>query len=94
MTIHPVDTDDAVPIAPDDTAQDGAPYDTVWTEETDAAEVSPDPVGLEVVMLQDGKIYVVLAVVLVIWFGILYVLYRTDRRIDQLERQLGDDRSE
>lgn len=91
MTIHPVDADDAVPVAPADTAQDAAPYDTVWTET--GAEPSPDPVGLEVFMLEDGKIYVVLAVVLVIWFGIVYLLFRTDRRIDRLERQVEEDRS-
>ena len=39
-------------------------------------------------MGQDGKIYVVLAVVLLIWIGLLTVLFRTDRKIDRLERRL------
>jgi hypothetical protein len=42
----------------------------------------------------DGKIYVVLAVVLLIWFGLLTLLVRTDRKIDRLERRLDADRSD
>ena len=45
-------------------------------------------------MLSSGKIYVVLAVVLIIWVGLLTILFRTDRKIDRLERRLDEDRSE
>ncbi|MEP0546293.1 MAG: CcmD family protein [Rhodothermales bacterium] len=72
----------------DTTASDGvahgsAVYDSVWagTEMPEAA-----PVGLETVMLQQDKLYVVLAVVLIIWFGILFFLFRTDRRLAALEQ--------
>jgi hypothetical protein len=41
-----------------------------------------------------GKIYVVLAVVLLIWFGLVTLLVRTDRKIDRLERRLGETSSE
>jgi CcmD family protein len=62
-----------------------AVYDSVWA----GAEL-PDapPVGLETVMLLDDKIYVVLAVVLVIWFGVLFFLFRTDLRLNRLEKEL------
>ncbi|MFO8099475.1 MAG: hypothetical protein R6T83_07630 [Salinibacter sp.] len=42
-------------------------------------------------MLPDGKIYVVLAVVLIIWAGVVVMVFRTDRRIDRLERDLDQD---
>lgn len=81
MTIHPV------PQQADTTQDQSAPYDTVWG----ATEVPAQPQGdLERVMLSHDKIYVVLAVVLLIWFGIVYFLYRTDRRIRRLERSLDE----
>lgn len=81
MTLHPASPQDA---APDTTA-----YDSVWTSRTEVPTQQPE--GFERVMLADGKIYVVLAVVLIIWFGLLAFLYRTDRKIDQLEREVQDD---
>jgi CcmD family protein len=68
-----------------DTTAGTAVYDSVWA----GAEL-PDapPVGLETVMLLDDKIYVVLAVVLVIWFGVLFFLFRTDLRLNRLEKEL------
>jgi len=65
---------------PDSTAA----YDSTWTEQP--ATQTPD--ALEQIMLPSGKIYVVLAVVLLIWFGLLAMLVRTDRKIDRLERRL------
>ena len=66
-------------------AEGSAVYDSVWagTEIPDAP-----PVGLETVMLQQDKLYVVLAVVLIIWFGVLFFLFRTDRRLARLEKDL------
>jgi hypothetical protein len=45
-------------------------------------------------MGQDGKIYVVLAVVLLIWIGVVALLFRTDRRIERLERRVDRSISE
>ncbi len=44
--------------------------------------------GVERVMLAQDKLPVVLAVVLVIWAGILILLARADRRLARIERQL------
>ena len=60
-------------------------YDTIW-----AKSASQAPVGLESVFLAEDKLYVVLAVVLIIWFGLIFFLYRTDRRIDRLERSVEE----
>jgi CcmD family protein len=46
--------------------------------------------GVERVMLAEDKLPVVLAVVLVVWLGVLLLLFRTDRRLARLERQLDD----
>ncbi len=59
------------------------PSDSVFTE---VPEAPPTP--LESVMLSHDRIYVVLAVVLIIWFGVLYFLFRTDRKIDRLTEKL------
>ncbi len=64
------------------TPQTVAP-DSVFTE---VPEAPPTP--LESVMLSHDRIYVVLAVVLVIWLGVLYFLFRTDRKIDRLTEKL------
>ncbi|MEM9663432.1 MAG: CcmD family protein [Bacteroidota bacterium] len=71
---------------PADTTTASTPYDSVWagTEEVPVKE----PVGLERVMLQQDKIYVVLGVVLLIWIGLAYLLLRNDRRLKRLEEQL------
>lgn len=86
MTIHPVPPQDA---SADSTASTA--YDTVWSARTEIPSKQPE--GFERVMLADGKIYVVLAVVLIIWFGLLAFLFRTDRKIDRLEREVYDDLS-
>ncbi len=89
MTIHPL-PDDGPALRPQQARPDTASaYDSTWTEQPAAQQ--PDP--LEQVMLTDGKIYVVLAVVLLIWIGVVTLLVRTDRKIDRLERRLEADRS-
>ena len=85
MTIHPLPSPDAtarslVQERPDTTSA----YDSTWTEQP----ASQAPEGLDRIMGVDGKIYVVLAVVLIIWFGLVALLVRTDRKIDRLERDL------
>lgn len=47
--------------------------------------------GIERPMLAEDKLPVVLAVVLVVWFGVLFLLFRTDRRLARLERRLDAD---
>lgn len=44
--------------------------------------------GIERVMLADDKLPVVLAVVLIVWLGIAFLLLRTERRLARVERQL------
>ena len=53
-------------------------------------QLAPDapPTPLERVMLQQDKLYVVTAVVLIIWLGVLALLYANDRRIRRLEQEL------
>jgi CcmD family protein len=46
------------------------------------------PQGIERAMLAEDKLPVVLAVVLVIWLGLLLLLFRTDRRLARIERDL------
>lgn len=95
MTIHalaPLPQQAAV-----DTAATGehTAYDSVWANGKAAnatAETMPvqEQSALESVMLSHEKIYVVLAVVLIIWLGLAFLIFRTDRRLDRLEKQLDD----
>ena len=55
--------------------------------DADAAQQAPQ--GIERVMLASDKLPVVLVVVLIIWFGLLFLLFRTDRRITKIERELN-----
>jgi len=58
-------------------------YDSAWA----STEIpSKEAQGFEQLMVGGGKIYVVLAVVLIIWIGLLAFLFSTDRRIRSLER--------
>ena len=69
-------------IAPGDT--------TIALLDTAAAQTlqSRPPEGIERTMLAEDRLPVVLAVVLVIWFGILLLLVRTERRLARIERAL------
>jgi hypothetical protein len=53
---------------------------------------APQSSELESVMLSEDKLFVVLAVVLVIWFGIVIMLFRNDRKISALEERIADKR--
>ena len=69
-------------------AQDaGTAYDSTW-----ATSQIPEmgPVGSEKFMLAEDKLFVVLAVVLVIWAGIAYYLFRTDRQLVALEQAMAE----
>ena len=45
-------------------------------------------------MRETGKIYVVVAVLLVIFSGIVYYLIRLDKKVSSLERQIKDSSDE
>ncbi len=62
-------------------------FDSIWAG---ANVPTQPPTYLEQIMLSHDKLYVVLAVVLIIWFGVAFFLYRTDRRLSSLERRMGD----
>ncbi len=66
-------------------------FDSIWTGSNIPTQ---PPSGLERVMLSDDKILVVLGVVLIIWFGIMALILRNDRRIGQLETELENHRSD
>lgn len=68
-----------------DSAAFSTPYDSLWGAQD--VPVAP-PTPLESLMLSDDKLFVVLAVVLIIWLGIVLLLLRTDRKLRRLERNL------
>ncbi len=70
-----------------DTTGIATPYDTLWAT---AAVPTKPPQGIERVMLAEDKLYVVLAVVLIIWFGLILFIFRTDRKLNRLERTLQE----
>ncbi len=87
MTIHPLYPGQDVPApqqtSPSQEGGDATAYDSVWSQ----TEMPPhQQSALERVMLAQDKLYVVLAVVLIIWIGLAYFLLRTDRKLDRLER--------
>ena len=63
---------------------------TVAVLDADAAQAVTEqrPEGLERVMLAEDKLPVVLAVVLIVWAGVLLLLFRNDRRLARIEREL------
>ena len=83
MTISPI-LQDILQEAPQDAT---TAYDSTW-----ATEQIPEmgPVGSEKFMLVEDKLFVVLAVVLIIWAGIAYYLFRTDRQLVALEKSLAE----
>lgn len=74
-------------VAPDTTATTSTAYDGLWgTPDGPVQAVS----GLDQVMLSEDKLFVVLAVALLIWFGLVFFVFRTDRKLDRLERSLDE----
>jgi CcmD family protein len=104
MTVHPVRSVHGLSTHPQQRPDSTAPpsaepqqrgsgdaataYDSTWTETRD--EVPAASSGFEQTMVSGGKIYVVLAVVLIIWFGLVVFLFRTDRKIARLERRIDE----
>jgi hypothetical protein len=66
---------------------------TIAVLDPDAAQALAEqpPRGVERAMLAEDKLPVVLAVVLIVWAGILLLMVRTERRLARLERALGRD---
>ena len=91
MTVHP-----ASQTASDSAqASQSTAYDSTWAGGSASTEVpTQQPDAFERVMLSHEKIYVVLAVVLLVWLGLVLLLFRTDRRLRRLERTLETDSSE
>ena len=74
-------------VAPDTTETASMAYDSIWdTPDGPVQAVS----GLDQVMLSEDKLFVVLAVALLIWFGLVFFVFRTDRKLDRLERSLDE----
>lgn len=76
MTIRPLQDQSAT-----------SPYDSVWAQSEVPVEQAQ---GIEKVMLAEDKLYVVLAVVLIIWIGLIFMIARTDRKISRLERKVDE----
>jgi len=81
--------DVASSVQPDSTADNAVhtAYDSLWAGNGIPTQA---PSGLEQVMLSDEKIFVVLAVVLIIWFGIILLIMRTDRHLKSVERSVEE----
>jgi CcmD family protein len=75
--------------APADTT--GPAFDTTWAT---TRQAEPSTSRFEETMVSGNKIYVVLAVVLIIWFGLVLLLFRTDRRLSRLEQQVDANESD
>ncbi len=72
-------------VAPD-TTQTTA-FDSIWAN----PEVPVETLNaLDQLMLSQDKLFVVLAVVLIIWFGLVFFVFRTDRKLHRLERTLEE----
>ena len=72
-------------VAPDTTQ--ATAYDSVWTN----PDVPVQTVSwLDQLMLSQDKLFVVLAVALIIWFGLVFFIFRTDRKLHRLERTLEE----
>jgi len=100
MRIHPVHSVHGLSTLPQreeredaaaDTSDTEAAYDSTWAT---TQEVAPTTSRFEETMVAGDKIYVVLAVVLIIWFGLVLLLFRTDRRIARLEKQVESNESD
>ena len=67
-------------------SDDASAYDTLWTNGATEAYSST----LEQIMLAQDKLYVVLAVVLIIWIGFIVLVLRTDKKLGALERTVEE----
>ncbi len=79
-------------VAPD-TTQTTA-FDSIWANPEVPVEtlnaLDQLMLSLDQLMLSQDKLFVVLAVVLISWFGLVFFVFRTDRKLDRLERTLEE----
>ena len=68
------------------TPEGSTAYDSLWA----AGEAVQHSTTLERIMLADDKIFVVLAVVLIIWIGLVLFVLRTDKKLGALERAIDE----
>ena len=62
-------------------------YDSLWA----GGDIPTQTLtGMEQVMLSNDKLYVVLAVVLIIWIGIVILLLRNDARLKSVDRTMEE----
>ncbi len=62
-------------------------FDTIWAN----SDFPTAPLSqFDQIMLSEDKIFVVLAVLTIIWIGLILLTWRTDRHLDGLERRLDD----
>ena len=64
------------------------PDTTIALLDTTAAQVADAPRGIETFMLAQDKLPVVAAVMLVVWVGIVLLLFTTERRLARIESAL------
>lgn len=87
MTFSPIHIQEAQE-APEETA---TAYDSTWAT---AQIPEQGPIGSEKFMLAEDKLFVVLAVVLIIWAGLAYYLFKTNRKILEMEQAIAERTSE
>lgn len=74
--------------APADTTQSSTTgFDSLWATPDGPVQAAN---ALDRFMLAQDKLYTVLLVVLAIWFGVVYFIFRTDRKLSKLERSLDE----
>lgn len=76
-----------VPQVVPDTTQTATAYDSVWAH-TEAPVQTLS--SLDQFMLSHDKLFVVMTVVLIIWFGLVFFVFRTDRKLTHLERMMDE----
>ena len=92
MTIHVLQPAGQDASADTTSAAPSTAYDSVWAGASASTQQPPaqSDDALEQTMLSHDKLYVVLAVVLLVWLGIAFLIFRTDRRLSRIEERLDD----
>lgn len=69
-----------------------AQADTTRTQQQSSEKTVALPVEMADKMRAEGKIYVVVAVILVVLSGLIFYLFTLDRKLSKLEKQLQEKR--
>ncbi len=59
----------------------------IWATFTGNMAMANEPVEMADIMRSEGKIYVVVAMILIIFIGIVLYLVRLERKINRLEKE-------